>query len=706
VWGLVVIGLVPTMTLALRNRSLGEDPWFIPIAVIMILGYATVGALLGSRTSRNPIGHLLLAVGTAFLLTGLSDEYLQWVEATGGARTTFVGLIALLTTFLWLPMIAVISLLMLLFPSGTVPGRRWRPLPWLIGGAIVTFLLGSILTPGVLDAEDTGISGVANPLGVEALRSIGPILAGIGSIAVLLCVPLALASPIVRYRRASGEERQQIRWLAYVVGAIAALVVIQVAIGFLPGEGRIETLVIGFLFLITFTLVGIGVPVTIAVAVLRFRLYELDVVVKKTVVFGLVVVLLTVAFLVIAAIAGGLVGRTTGAAVAVAFVVGALLVPMWRVARTIADRVVYGGRTTPYEALTEFSDRLSEAYATDDVLPRMAAVLGESTRAATATVWVRVGNAFRASAGWPGDATLPAPVPAVDDELPALPGDRAVEIRHRGELLGALTVVSRPDDPVEAGRVELMRGLGAQAGLVLRNVRLIEELRASRQRLVAAQDEERRKLERNIHDGVQQQLVALTVQLRLAEQLTHRDPERAGSILVDLRDRATEALEDLRDLARGIYPPLLADQGLAVALTAQARKSPVPATVDADGVGRYPQDVEAAIYFSCLEAMNNVAKYAEASSVTIALGQRDGVLGFRVRDDGRGFDPSTTSRGTGLQGIADRLDAIGGAVTITSAPGSGTIVEGTVPVTVQAADGPNDDHASSSRSGPKTAFGM
>jgi signal transduction histidine kinase len=225
-----------------------------------------------------------------------------------------------------------------------------------------------------------------------------------------------------------------------------------------------------------------------------------------------------------------------------------------------------------------------------------------------------------------------------------------------------------------------VRDLAAQAGLVLRNVRLIEELRASRQRLVAAQDEERRKLERNIHDGVQQQLVALNVQLGLLARTAARDPEAAASIATQLQERATSTLDELRDLARGIYPPLLADKGLATALEAQARKAALPTRVVADAVARYERSIEGAVYFSVLEALNNIAKYADASSAEISLAARNGALEFTVRDDGRGFDASATSYGTGLQGIADRLYAVGGSFRIESAPGRGTVVSGSVPV--------------------------
>jgi signal transduction histidine kinase len=235
-------------------------------------------------------------------------------------------------------------------------------------------------------------------------------------------------------------------------------------------------------------------------------------------------------------------------------------------------------------------------------------------------------------------------------------------------------------DPMNPSKERLIRDLAAQAGLVLRNVRLFEELRASRQRLVSAQDAERRRLERNIHDGAQQQLVALQVKQRLVEGTIERDPSKALGMMSQLQADTTEALETLRDLARGIYPPLLADQGLGAALESQARKSPVPISVEAEGVARYPQDVEAAVYFCALEAMNNLAKYADASRAMVSLSQSDGTLRFSVSDDGVGFDVARDSNGTGLQGMADRIDAIGGSLEIRSAPGEGTTVVGRVPV--------------------------
>jgi signal transduction histidine kinase len=225
----------------------------------------------------------------------------------------------------------------------------------------------------------------------------------------------------------------------------------------------------------------------------------------------------------------------------------------------------------------------------------------------------------------------------------------------------------------------LLDNLAGQAGLVLRNAALIADLRASRQRLVSAQDEERRKIERNLHDGAQQQLVALAVKVRLATSLVGRDQAAERRALEEIQSDAGDALETLRDLARGIYPPLLADQGLEAALAAQARKSTVPTTVEADGIVRYPREVEAAVYFCCLEALQNVAKYAGASRAVVRLIPEKDVLSFEVVDDGAGFDVTSTGYGTGLQGMSDRLDAVGGTLEIRSAPGGGTTLAGHLP---------------------------
>jgi len=384
----------------------------------------------------------------------------------------------------------------------------------------------------------------------------------------------------------------------------------------------------------------------------------------------------------IAMLSQGLVGRPNREGAIEGLVTGAVAVILAyllaRIFRRFAQRVVFGERATPYEVLSEFSERIGDTYSTDDVLPRLARLLAAGTGAKEAAVWLQVGGHMRAVAAWPEGAV--ADLPLVNgDHASTFPGDRVgFPVVHQAATLGALTVQMSPNDPMNPSKERLIQDVAAQAGLVLRNVRLVEDLRESRRRIVAAQDERARRLERDIHDGAQQQLVALSVKQRLAAGLVERDPARARSILEDLQGDTNDALENLRDLARGIYPPLLADKGLAAALEAQARKAPVPVDVRADSVGRYPQEVESAVYFCCLEALNNIAKYANASTVTLRLGASDGHLGFEVIDDGDGFDPEAHGHGTGIQGMRDRLEAIDGSLEISSGP-DGTAVRGSVP---------------------------
>jgi len=378
----------------------------------------------------------------------------------------------------------------------------------------------------------------------------------------------------------------------------------------------------------------------------------------------------------------------TTIAVVAAVVLAVAFQPVRIRARRFADRLVYGKRANPYEVLTEFSARVGGAYATEDVVPRMAQILGEGAGAEVARVWLRVGRELRPSASWPSDVTALPNVAIDGDAVPTMHGAYAAAVRDRGELLGALSVEMPASDPMTPDKERLVADLASQAGLVLRNVALVEELRESRRRLVAAQDHERRKLERNIHDGAQQQLVALAVKARLARQFVARDPAKTEEMLGQIEAETQTALDDLRDLARGIYPPLLADKGLGSALHAQARKAPFPVRVDADGVGRLSQDVEAAVYFSCLEALQNVAKYAAASEATITITRSPTLLTFAVTDDGRGFDPATVGSGGGLEGVGDRLAAIGGTFDLRTAPGAGTTISGTVPITVASTDEP------------------
>ena len=682
-WGLTIVLLAGGLTLAIRNGSLSEDPTFAVFAVAMMFGYASLGALVASRLPTSPIGWLMLAIGIGFLISFSSSDYADYAIYTDPGGLPFASFAVWLQTWIFLLPVGTVVLFVSLFPTGSAASPRWRWLPNAIVAVFSLAIVTAMFRAGPVDVTDVpGIPDPRNPLGLEALDPILEAIQWVVGVAGLVVAVLAVVSLVMRYRAARGVERQQIRLLVYVglIAIVFLILTIVTAIGQATDE---STTLNNLAFLVFFISFGVGIPAAAAVAVLRYRLWDLDVVLKKTIVATVLLLLMVaVAGVVLLAIGGLVVGPldAPGAALVMGIGIGALAWPLLRLSRRIADRIVYGKRATPYEVLTQFSERMAESYATDDVLPRMAAIVGEGTGAKSVTVWLLVGGQLRPATTWPvsrEEAANEDLVPAAT--LADLTGDVFV-VRHQGEQLGAISASMHANDPMNPTKDKLIKDLAGQAGLVLRNVRLIEELRASRRRLVAAQDEERRRLERNIHDGAQQQLVALSVKLRLADTTVERDPAKTHELLGQLQAETTEALEDLRDLARGIYPPLLADKGLSAALEAQARKSQLDVELVSNGIGRYDQDVEAAVYFCCLEALQNVAKYSGATRASVAFEQQDARLSFRVSDDGVGFDRSRVAAGLGLQGMADRIEAIGGTFAIRSALGEGTTITGTIPV--------------------------
>jgi signal transduction histidine kinase len=270
-------------------------------------------------------------------------------------------------------------------------------------------------------------------------------------------------------------------------------------------------------------------------------------------------------------------------------------------------------------------------------------------------------------------------------------------VLHGGEVLGVLRLQERPGLALTSVEERLFTALAAQAGLMLRLVGVradlerrhqellarASELRASRERLIETQDTERRRLERDIHDGAQQHLVALAVNLRLAETLAAASPERAAGILAKQADAARVAIETLSLLSRGIYPRTLSREGLVPALRSALAPSAIPVTVHTDQVGRLPAPVESAMYFCCVEAVQNAAKHSGANAVTVRLSEDRETWRLTVIDDGAGFDPTRARlEGVGLANMRDRLDAVGGDVRVRSKPGAGTTITAVVARTV------------------------
>jgi signal transduction histidine kinase len=689
-WGIGALCLasviVSVILLALDWRAIdspitGQVEYFLAVPIT-----GTLGLLIAARRPRNPIGWVLLAIAFVDaiylpadflamrgLLTGALPD--SWVEWPAWVYNNTGTLAAVLLAFV-----------ILFFPNGQLlPGPRWRWAACVVLAAVAVTLVASMIALAPIQLSPR-LPSVPNVLAVPALNGLSNSNGPVANIGLGLLFTLVLASSVVRFRRSRGAERRQLRWFAYVVAASVGLTFVGGVLGAVNSD--LGTGVAG-------AALGVGLivllPATIGLAVMKYGLYNIDLFISRTIVYGSLAVFITAVYVGIAVGIGTLVGSGGKPNLALSILATAIVAlgfqPVRERTQKVANRLVYGKRATPYEVLSQFSERVAESYASDEVLPRMARVLAEGTAAELAEVWLRNGGQLRRAAASPIDTGMPSPLQldgAADLSVPN--SDRSVVVRHQGEVLGALTVTKRRGESLTPIEIKLMDDLAHQAGLVLKNVGLttdlqarLVDLRASRQRLVAAQDEERRRLERNLHDGAQQHLVAIKVKLGLAEILMDRDPAKAMTTLEQLKGDADEALEILRDLARGIYPPLLADKGLAVALRSQAAKATLPVHVVADGVARYPQETEAALYFCTLEALQNVQKYAAASSVEVRVHEKGPRLLVEVTDDGCGFDVTSAVRGSGLTNMEDRLDALEGNLEIESTLGVGTTVRATVP---------------------------
>ncbi|HEY2165588.1 MAG TPA: histidine kinase [Jatrophihabitantaceae bacterium] len=421
----------------------------------------------------------------------------------------------------------------------------------------------------------------------------------------------------------------------------------------------------------------------------------------------------------------GIEGTPTGhersilaASLIAAAVIAVLGVPVRHRLVQWGDQTVGGREPSRAEVVSGFGARMSRAIPMDELMLQLAESLHETMASAAAEIWTGTDGQLGLAVSVPsrqadrlqlgeqervvvGRARIGGPA-WTRVWLPAIHiagGDhRAVPVAHLGELLG-LIVVARPADAMpfseddESALVELAR----QLGLALHNVRLDsalqasmaelaernDELQASRLRIVTAADSSRRAIERNLHDGAQQHLVALAVKLGLARSIAEEgDAETVLGMLDDLRADVQTTIGELRELAHGIYPPLLRDRGLGEALRTAAARSPLPCTVDVDLPGRYPEEVETAAYFCCLEAMQNAGKYAgDGATIAVRVSSEQEQLCFELRDDGAGFEQHSTPMGHGFENMADRLGAIGGRLDVESKPGHGTTVRAVIPAT-------------------------
>ena len=673
--GLTVAALAVSAGFGVAAHEWRDAFAFAPV----LLAFAAVGAFVASHRPGNAIGWLFGAEGLWGALGVAGLAYAGYAVRSGApAAASWAAWVGVSAVEAYFPLF----LALLLFPDGGLPSRRWRPAVWLILAAN-GLLVAVAATSDVAFAQ--AAPGVAAPVRLIPHRIAGPWLDNL-EVVMLFLFALSAAGCAVRYRRSGGVVRQQIKWFAYA-GVIAAL-------GFVILAFTTDDPVIAFIVLVPF------VPVAAGIAIMKYRLYDIDVVISRTIVYGSLAAFITAVYVLVVVGIGSLgsgsvhAGSRTNLALSIlaTAVVAVAFQPVRERVQRLANRLMFGKRATPYEALSEFAGRMGGTYAAEDILPRMARVLAEGTGADRAVVWLKDGAELAAGACWPTEGEPPGPVGFVGGGAPDIAGaDRVALVYYQGEALGALSVAKRRGETLTPVEGKLMSDLAAQAGLLLHNIGLTQQLRArladlqaSRLRIVAAADDQRRRIERDIHDGAQQQLLAIASTLALAESVAGQDEHRERALVTQLRAETSGALETLRDLARGIYPQLLADQGLAATVTAQAGKAPGPVEVSTGGIGRYPAEIETAVYFCCVEALHNAARHAPGSAVRIILADTGQGPEFEVTDDGPGFDPAAVAA-SGLRNMSDRLAALGGSCQVDSSPGRGTTVTGRIGLADQVA---------------------
>lgn len=563
---------------------------------------------------------------------------------------------------------SMLTLWLLLFPDGQLPSRRWR---WMAGtGVIGMAALFAVLT-WVVRSDSTisyGAMSSTYPPGIASLAD--PLY-----LFVMLVSAICLVSLIRRYRRSSGDLRQQYRWV--LLGSVAlflALAVVDQSIGLLLAA-----------------LAGIVVSVACyGVAVTKHRLYDIDLVISRAFVYGTLAAFIGAVYVVVVVVVGGWLRVSPDAqasddlalSVAATAVVALAFEPVRRRTQKWANRLVYGKRASPYEVLADVSQRLAGAEPAAGVLKRMTQLMAEGTGAHQSTVWLKEGQDLIAVAGWPD-----LPEPSRVRSLEILEGTFS-PVSHEGEVVGVLEVVKERGHPVTPTEQRLITDLAGSAGLLLGHQRLnaslaarAAELRSSRRRLVELGDAERRRLERDLHDGAQQQVVALKLKIALGEHIARKaGDEDAALRMGHLTAEVQETLEEIRRVARGIYPQLVESESVVTAIRTRALGSPIPVDVSAANVGTYPPDVQAAIYFAAVEAITNASAYARPSHIDVGITDTGAEIVVTVTDDGSGFDPPSTGEGVGLTNIRDRVEALGGELVVRSAIGVGTMIEARIPV--------------------------
>jgi signal transduction histidine kinase len=663
--GLSLVYEFVTEAMSPQGLSLSESVW-----ILIVIPMYAVGAWLTWRLPTHPQPVRLLVGGTAFVATGAFGSLLysqpQMINSPWAPVLSMLSLEAQAVGSL------AVMLLIGSYPDGYVE-RRWQRLAlrcsWVVLIAPPLALLALPVVP-VSQFDDVGLA-IPNPYAVSWLAWLAEPATwlALNSWWVVLVSVLVLCA---RFVAADAAGRAQMR--VFFVVVLGLLLYFAGSVALALGAPEDSALVITVT--IFGSLTAILLPGAIIYGILRHRLFDLDLVVRKSVAYGAASLLIAAAYAVIAATPGLMLGNRVPVSLAVVVTIAAALAfqPLRRRLESAVSRRLFGDRVRQYQLLKSLGTTMEQTAELDELLPRLAYAVRDGIGAS----WVRV-RLRDADGSW-----LDEPVGVAGEVSGESAAD--VDLVRAGELLGRVDLGPKPGG-YAAADLELLTTVAAQATTAVANVRLasqlkegLEELSTSRVRLIAAQDAERRRIERDLHDGIQQEVVALIAGLRLARNRLGRDQLTADE-LTELQDQAREMLRDLRELAHGIHPPVLSDNGLVAALESRVTRFPISVQILADdGVRaeRFSEDVEGTAYFVACESLTNVAKHAGTAGARIRLSHPDSRLCLVVEDDGRGFEPNGARSG-GLANIRDRVEALHGRLTIESRLGAGTSVRAELP---------------------------
>jgi signal transduction histidine kinase len=653
---LMVAGLASDLVAFAQGAS---QAWFPPhqwLSLLSVVTYALVGALVASRHPRNPVGWICCVVA---VLTGLSlfaDGY-GLAGQSGRLSLPLSEYAHWLNSWIWVPAtILPITFLLLLFPDGHLPSARWRPIGWVAGLGIAAYAIGIALHPHT----PTDLNPPPNPFGIAGAGAALDLVVTVANMLVAVGAIGSVAALVIRFRRSRGTERAQLKWLAYA-GVVALLGNILIYAWYLmrPGDPlAFELTIIGILVML------IAVALAAGIAILRHGLYDIDLVINHTLVYGALTVAVAGIYVLVVGGLGVLLQAQGNLGLSLVGVGLAAIAarPLHNRLQRAVNRLMYGERDDPYAVLSRLGQRLEATFAPEALLPTIVETVAQALKLPYVAITLKQDETFTTAAEY-GQAA---------SELVRLP------LAYQGETVGQLVLAPRaPGEAFGPADRRLLDDLARQAGVAAHAVGLTNALQRSRERLVTAREEERRRLRRDLHDGLGSQLAALHLRAGTLRAALPPGQQAAEAGLLELQSEVHTAIGDIRRLVYALRPPALDELGLAGALRSLAAQYSAAdgLQVQVEAPEQLPPlsaAVEAAVYRVAQEALANVVRHAHARTCEVTLTLAEGLC-LVIHDDGIGL-PAARQAGVGLRSMRERAEELGGTCTVESGTEGGARV--------------------------------